>query len=286
MDPLELARLRPLMARGEGRSEVVIGLIDGPVALDHPGLSEAKIRELPGAGHASCLRADSVACTHATFVAGMLVAKRGSPAPAICPGCTLSIRPIFTEATSGNQMPSADPEGLATAIIESVGAGARLINLSAALIRPTPAGERKLHEALDYTMQRGALVIAAAGNQATISSSALTRHAWVIPVAGCDYQGIPTPETNLGNSIGRRGLAAPGQGITSLGTNGGFQTLGGTSAAAPFVTGTLALLWSEFPAAPAGEVKLAIMQSSRRGRTGLVPPLLDAWAAYQHLAAK
>ncbi|HET7101974.1 MAG TPA: S8 family serine peptidase, partial [Terriglobia bacterium] len=163
---------------------------------------------------------------------------------------------------------------------------ARIINLSAALVHPSSRGERQLQTALDYTARRGVLVIAAAGNQGTISSSAVTRHPWVIPVAGCDSQGIPTPESNLGNSIGRRGLAAPAQNITSLGANGGFQTFGGTSAAAPFVTGALALLWSEFPAAFAGELKLAIMQSRRRARTTLVPPLLDAWEAYQTLEAQ
>lgn len=287
MDALELVRLRPLMARSEGRSEVVIALIDGPVALSHPDLSGARIREVSGATHSSCLRADSLACTHATFVAGMLVAKRGSQAPAICPGCTLLIRPIFAESTNGShQMPSADPGELATAIIDSVDASARLINLSAALIHPSPKGERKLQRALDYATRRGVLVVAAAGNQGSISSSAITRHPWVIPVAGCDSRGIPTPESNLGTSIGRRGLAAPAQNITSLGTDGGFQTFGGTSAAAPFVAGTIALLWSEFLPALAGEVKLAILQSSRGARNSLVPPLLDAWAAYQVLASR
>jgi subtilisin family serine protease len=63
--------------------------------------------------------------------------------------------------------------------------------------------------------------------------------------------------SNLGNSIGRRGLGAPGHGITSLGAEGRPLTLGGTSAATPFVTGTIALLWSELPTATATEMKFA-----------------------------
>ena len=90
-------------------------------------------------------------------------------------------------------------------------------------------------------------MVAAAGNQGTVGSSAITRHPWVIAVIGCDLEGRPTTESNLGSSIGRGGLAAPGQNITSLGTNGKPQTSGGTSVAAPFVTGAIALLWSEFP---------------------------------------
>jgi len=74
---------------------------------------------------------------------------------------------------------------------------------------------------------------------------------------------------------------APGEGITSLGTNGKPQTLAGTSAAAPFVTGATALLWSEFPSARASQIKLAITQAGSVRRRTVAPPLLDAWAAYQ-----
>jgi subtilisin family serine protease len=79
-------------------------------------------------------------------------------------------------------------------------------------------------------------------------------------------------------------LSAPGTAITSLGANGTVQTFSGTSAAAPFVTGAIALLWSEFSHASAAEVKLAIAQCGRRPRNVIVPPLLNAWAAYELLA--
>ena len=90
--------------------------------------------------------------------------------------------------------------------------------------------------------------------------------------------------SNLGSSIGRRGLGAPGDGITSLGADGKPLTLGGTSAAAPFVTGTVALLWSEFPNASAADIKLAVTQPYSGRRNTVVPPLLDAWMSYQSLA--
>jgi subtilisin family serine protease len=78
---------------------------------------------------------------------------------------------------------------------------------------------------------------------------------------------------------------APGENVTSLGTNGKPQTMGGTSAATPFVTGAIALLWSEFPGAGAAEVKLAITRCGPHVPNGLVPPLLNAWAAYEALAS-
>lgn len=282
MGPLEQVQLAPLMDRTSGRPEISVGLVDGPVLLSHPELVNQSIQEIPGKLSGTCARTASAACLHGTFIAGMLCARRGSIAPSICPGCTLLLRPIFSETSTPNgDMPSAAPRELAQAIVDCVNAGARVLNLSAALVEPSAKGVRELEQALDYSGRRGVIVVAAAGNQASVGSSAITRHAWVIPVAGCDPEGRPTEESNLGRSIGRRGLSAPGLNITSLGTNGKPQTLGGTSAAAPFVAGAIALLWSEFPAATAGQVKLAVTQTGGQGRSRLVPPLLNAWAAYQ-----
>jgi subtilisin family serine protease len=217
-------------------------------------------------------------------VAGILCAQRGSAAPAICPACTLLVRPIYPETNpAAGDMPSATPEELAEAISDCVNAGARVLNLSSTLANPSSRGSRQLGQALDYAASRGVIVVAAAGNQGLVGSSVIIRHPAVIPVAACNLQGRPLSESNLGRAIGRRGLMAPGMGITSLGTNGRPQISGGTSAAAPFVTGTIALLWSEFPRADTTLIRLAVLQAWSARRRTIVPPLLDAWAAYQTL---
>jgi subtilisin family serine protease len=283
MNPLDFVRLSPVMKRTDGRSEVVVALIDGPVLLEHPQLSNRNIRTVDTNGQSTCLRATSIACRHGTFVAGILSAKRGSGAPAICPGCTLLVRPIFLEnAVGGSQIPSATPEQLADAIIEAVDAHADVLNLSIGLVRASAKAELRLQGALDYAAKRGVIPVVAAGNQGTITSSVLTRHPWVIPVAACDLLGRPTTGSNLGSSISRRGLSAPGQNITSLETGENPQSIQGTSAAAPFVTGAIALLWSEFPAASADEIRFAMRRAGER-RSTVVPPVLDAWTAYQAL---
>lgn len=282
--PTHLVRLDLLMDRSRGNSNVVVGLIDGPVAMDHPDLAGSNI-SVAGRGIASCSLSSSIACQHGTFVAGMLVAQQGSQAPAICPDCTLLLRPIFPESNAGNgQMPGATPQELAAAIRDVVVAGARVINLSAALLHSTSQGIKELEQALDLAAARGVITVAAAGNQGTVGSSIITRHPWVIPVVECDRHGTPTMESNLGRSIGRRGLAAPGENITSLGTDGKPKTFHGTSAAAPFVTGAIALLWSEFPRASATRVRLAVTPSAV-SRRSITPPLLDAWAAYQFMSS-
>jgi len=112
--PLDIVKLTALLELTTGRPEIMVGLIDGPVAMSHPDLMGENIREVPGKSGA-CAQASSSACMHGTFVAGILSAKRSSKAPAICPNCTLLVRPIFAETAQG-QMPSAIPKELAEAI--------------------------------------------------------------------------------------------------------------------------------------------------------------------------
>jgi len=284
MLPLELVRLKALMELTSGSPEVKIGLIDGPVATKHPDLADAHLSDITGSSGSTCMQTNSFACRHGTFVAGILSAKRDSPAPAICPSCQLLVRPIFVEATSGgDDIPVAKPRELVAAILDCIDARARVINLSVALAQPSTKEEHELDEALSQAARCGVIVVAAAGNQGTLGSSAITRHPWVLPVAACDLGGRPLNESNLGSSIGRRGLTAPGDGITSLGSAGDTWTLGGTSVSAPFVTGAIALLWSEFLGAAAAQIKLAITQIHAVRRISVVPPLLDAALAHQTL---
>jgi subtilisin family serine protease len=273
------------MERSSGRPDVSIALIDGPVAISHPELNGEHIRELPGTAPVSC-RSSSPSCRHGTLVAGVLCGKRGGAAPAIAPDCTLLVRPIFGDFESTSRdLTSATPEELSRAIVDAVDGGARLLNVSASLSQPSPTGERTLDEALNHAASRGVLVVAAAGNQGAIGSSPMTRHPWVLPVVACDERGKPTPESNLSNSGARRGLAAPGKNVTSLGAAGDPLSFSGTSAATPFVTGAIALLWSEFPSATAGDIKTSIARACPLRRKTIVPPLLDAWAIYEVMAA-
>jgi subtilisin family serine protease len=283
---LDLVRLRPLLDETAGSPDVRIGLIDGPVDRHHPGFAGANVRDVSPRVASDCSPPTSDACRHGTLVAGVLVAARGCGAPALCPGCTLLMRPIFldTRAEDGPAPPTASVDEVATAIVETVDAGATLLNLSVALAEPSSRAERRMNEALDHAARRGAIVVAAAGNQATVGSSAITRHPWVIAVIACDAKGRPTRDSNLSHSAGKRGLAAPGEAITSLAPGGRMATFSGTSAAAPFVTGAIALLWSLFPGTAANRLRFAITGGGAVRRTTVIPPLLDGLRAYRAMA--
>jgi hypothetical protein len=85
MNPVEVVKLTLLMAQTRGRPDLMVGLIDGPVAMSHPDLVETHLREVPGRLAGTCASAGSAACRHGTFVAGILGARRQAPAPAIWP---------------------------------------------------------------------------------------------------------------------------------------------------------------------------------------------------------
>jgi subtilisin family serine protease len=283
MDYINLINLSPLMNRNSGSDKIRIALIDGPVMTNHPALTTENIFEIAGGQPAHCNTTDSIACSHGTFIAGMLKAQRNSTAPALCPGCTLLVRPVFSESKSDQKgsMPFTTPKELSKAIIDCINAGAHVINLSLALANPSSNTEHELDDALGYAAKRGVLVVAAAGNQGKVGSTAITRHPWVIPVIACNSLGQPLQLSNLGNSIGRGGLSAPGENIVSLGTDNSTVKFSGTSVAAPFVTGIIALLWSEFPDLSASAIKnsISIVNNSR----SLVPPVVNALRSYQHL---
>jgi subtilisin family serine protease len=277
---LGIPGLALLLQLTRGAAGIGIGLVDGPVLSSHPDLADANLRftgPLPGTSTAPGGKASE----HATFLAGVLVGRRESAAPALCPDCTLVVRPIFRDGTDSTEIPQSTPAEIGRAIADCVDAGARVINISAAVGRPTVRAEQELRHALDWAAHRGAIVVAAAGNQGELGSSELTRHPGVIPVVAYDRAGRLLSDSNFAGSAGRRGVGAPGDAVTSLGTAGAPISLGGTSVAAALVSGTIALLWSLVPGAHAGLVRSAVVGPG--SRRAVVPPLLDARASYERL---
>ena len=124
-------------------------------------------------------------------------------------------------------------------------------------------------------------MIAAAGNEEAVAGSAIIRHRWVIPVVAYGRSGQLLPQSSLGRSIGIGDLGGPGEGVVSLAAEGATGT--GTGIVAPFVTGAAALLWSMVLEAGAAEVK-ECSAFAAGGRRTVIPPLLDAWTAYEVLS--
>ena len=277
--PLGRAGLSALMRLSAGCADVRVGVIDGPVQTELAEFSEVRFRS--AGQQAAVFSPNDPASVHATLVTSLLAARRDGEPSGICPGCSFILHPIFEPGT----MPRATPAQLARAIQATVNAGARVINMSLALLPGTTQGLEMLVELLDAAWRRGVVIVAAAGNQARIGHSLVAGHPAVIPVTASDVRGGPTAETNLGRSIGQRGVSAPGEYIVGLRPDGTRAVFGGTSAAAPFVTGAIALLYSLLPDLDRERLMWSLTRA-RRGRSGLVPAPLDGWTAYQMLTGE
>jgi subtilisin family serine protease len=174
------------------------------------------------------------------------------------------------------------PEELSKSIIQTIDAGGKIINLSLGLSSSSLARIQGFRDAYDYALKKGVIVVAAAGNQGSFGQIAMYDHSWVIPVAACDTQGRIDPMSNFGYSISKSGLMAPGVNITSTAPGGKYTQMSGTSTAAPFVTGTLALLLSLFPETPAHKIINSLILNKVRNRS-IIPQLLNAQEAYKLL---
>jgi len=95
------------MALSGGSRDVRVAVIDGPVDTGHADFAGGQWLAAADGGGA-CRRAESLACGHGTFVAGVLAADRRGSAPGICPGCAFLLRPIFCEDADFNRCPVVD----------------------------------------------------------------------------------------------------------------------------------------------------------------------------------
>ena len=82
----------------------------------------------------------------------------------------------------------------------------------------------------------------------------------VISVAAIGSAGALAAFSNYGPTT--VDLAAPGQGIYSTLAGGGYGNLSGTSTAAPFVTGAIALYSAANPGASAAEIRTALLEAA------------------------
>jgi membrane-anchored mycosin MYCP len=193
---------------------------------------------------------------------------------------------------------------LAYAIVRAVDLGATVINLSEAACAPvgTNIDDIAVGQAVRYAFERNVVVVAAAGNlapqgkcsaqngmsdpnrpvaDAWASVRTVASPAWfsdyILTVGAVTTAGGPADFSLRGPWVD---VAAPGEQITSLSPTGpglmnawldptaGPVPLNGTSFAAPYVAGLVALVRSRFPEMSAGEVMDRIKRTARTASSG------------------
>ncbi|HXW30023.1 MAG TPA: S8 family serine peptidase [Xanthobacteraceae bacterium] len=243
-----------------------IAVIDGP--YDAAALAGVLAQPPVALGSVGCGVANS-ACDHGTFILGLMGARRDATIPGLCPDSRILHFPLFID----DRRPGASLDDLAQAIRLAVAAGARLVNLSLAILEEETQHHHGLAAALDYAAASGAVIVAAAGNQGRLAMGQLLAHPVTVPVVAVDATGSPLPDGNFGPTIARRGIAALGQGVAGYAPRGGITVMSGTSAATAVATGTLAQLWAQRPHATGGDIRGAIARLAPRDQQ--VPPMLD-----------
>ena len=128
---------------------------------------------------------------------------------------------------------------VADGLIRAVDQGARVINLSLG----TYEDNQLLREAVDYAHRRGAVLVAAAGNDGGESLPFPAAYPGVISVSAIDAERQHAHFSNRGPVD----LAAPGVGVFLPWSDEQMLQISGTSASSPIVAGAIAGLLSQEP---------------------------------------
>ena len=200
---------------------------------------------------------------HGTHVAGIIGAQgnNGIGTTGVSWDVNVMALKFLDENGEGNTADAAN------AIDYAVAHGARVINASWG----GPAFSQALYGAVKRAGERGALVVAAAGNEGQNADvkpdyPAAYDLANVISVAATDRTDRLLDFSNYGaKSVD---LGAPGDDVTStvptIADPSGYAAFSGTSMAAPFVSGAAALYLSKFPQAGVDQVKGALLSTGDR----------------------
>ena len=260
-----------------GSDKVVVAFIDSGVDLDHPEFKDkiwTNPGEIPGNGidDNGNGKVDDVHgwdfvnwdgepqddYGHGTFVASIAAAEtnNGIQMAGISWGAEIMPIKVFDENGVSYHWHTAG------GIEYAADHGAKIINLSWTLhdyIDPQP-----VQNAVDYAHSRGALVVAAAGDNYDDSYQYPAALDNVVSVAASDRDDGHPDFSTYNDKVD---VAAPGADILGIYLGGGYARLTSTHAAAPHVSGLAALVWSVNPTLTNDEVE-GIIESTAVDRVG------------------
>lgn len=258
---------------GEG---ILIAVLDTGVSSNHPDLDG---QVLPGYNALFGNDRSEDDNGHGTAVSGLIAARtdNGEGIAGMCWGC--AILPVKVLNSRGGGSDAAVARGMRWA----TDAGARVINMSLG-----GSGESQtLREAVEYAHSRGALVVAASGNERQSGNpiNYPAGYPQVLAVSGTSNGDTITGFSNTGEHID---IAAPSVGLwtTILSDNREYGPPNGTSFSSPYVAGTAGLVFTLRPDLSNDDVRCVLEASADdKGPPGKDPEYgwgrLNAYQAVQ-----
>ncbi len=237
-----------------GSSNVIVAVLDSGVDLDHPDLVDKIwtnpgeiagngvdddgnqiVDDIHGANFTSVVPTSNVSDNngHGTSVAGVIAAKtnNGQGIAGVSWGAQIMPVRISNTATDGQQT------DIAEGVDYAVSKGADVINISSG----GSGFVQVLNNATQAAVNAGVVVVASTGNEGEPFISRPASYSSVIAVGSSDQSDNRVGNSNYGVHLD---IVAPGAFIRTTANGGGYTTTGGTSLAAPQVSGTIALMLS------------------------------------------
>jgi len=187
---------------------------------DHPTFASGQVT------HIDLVNDGKPMHSHGTSVAS-LIAGQDERVPGVAPGA--EILDIRVANDKGYSVTSV----LAQGILEAVNRGARIINISMGGYDDSAM----LRQAVAYAQQKGAFIVAAAGNESYDQLAYPAAIEQVVSVASVDGQNKQAYFSNSGKNLD---FAAPGVGLSTAWETNMVATASGTSQSAGVVSGIMA----------------------------------------------
>jgi serine protease len=271
---LRLVRMPAAWDSAAGLPAKTVAVIDTGVDADHPDLSG---RVLPGRDFANDDMNAADDNGHGTMVAGFAAATGNNGRGVAGAAWNARILPVKVLDAAG----SGSDADIAAGITWAADQGADVINLSLG----GPSESETLEAAVEYASGKGALVVAAAGNDGFTTPSYPAAIPDVVAVGATDWSGNVVWWSNYGPWID---IVAPGYDVSSTALAAGpvdaYEDGYGTSFSSPLVAGVAALVRAKHPTWSPGLVAAELERTARdAGPRGIDDSyghgLLDAYAA-------
>ncbi len=193
---------------------------------------------------------------HGTHVSGIIGADTDNNIGITGTAWNIKILPIragFSTAGGGGFL---EDDDAAAALLYAANMGAHIINVSWG----DSNFSQIIKDAIDYCEEKGVIVVCAAGNTPGGNINYPARFNNTIAVGAVDRNKVRASFSSYGPELD---IMAPGQEILSTySLNNNYNRLSGTSMAAPFVSGAIALLLSREPGLDVFEVKQRLRSSA------------------------